>query len=293
MGGLLRSRFPSAHLPILLLCLLFPCALQAQGTLYTDSQNRFTVRVPEGWTTQDLGVQGMSASGDGLSLEITVAAGSPSPEVVAQDLVRRTSIQNPQEFDRQGEGRQPTWIILDGIGPDGKPVRARLLGMQGGGVTVGVMVAGERSVYNAQRGTIEAILATLRPGSNAPADFKTYARRPADSASVTDTSSADSTSHATITFGVTVREITGADIEGVEPGGGEGIMVEEVELHGPADQAGIMEGDVILEVDRIKVNEVWEFDRLMANYRVGDLVTMQIERNGRNRRVSVKVEAAE
>jgi membrane-associated protease RseP (regulator of RpoE activity) len=201
--------------------------------------------------------------------------------------------ENLQEIDRQEmsiDGQPAAWVIFDGTGSDGKPVRIRVLGMQGGGVTVGVVISGERSVYNAERGTIEAVLVTLRLGTNPPSAYRTYATVQPDTAAAGGAAASSRPTPGQPSLGLRVRDITDADPQQVDPNGDNGILVDQVQSGSPADQAGIRRGDVILELDRTGVDAAADFQRLLSRHRAGDTVELLIERNGRKRPVSVRVE---
>jgi serine protease Do len=59
-----------------------------------------------------------------------------------------------------------------------------------------------------------------------------------------------------------------------------GVVVVEVAEGGPAAEAGVQPGDVILEVDQNPVKDLEEFNRKIQVYKPGDTILMLIKRKG-------------
>jgi serine protease Do len=59
----------------------------------------------------------------------------------------------------------------------------------------------------------------------------------------------------------------------------------------PAAKAGIIENDIILEVDGVKLNEDHKLSLVIRGKKVGDTVTLRVLRGGQERNVSVRLEA--
>jgi serine protease Do len=57
----------------------------------------------------------------------------------------------------------------------------------------------------------------------------------------------------------------------------------------PADKAGIVENDIILEVNGTKINENHSLSRLLSNYNPGDEVSLKIWHKGEEKTVKVKL----
>ena len=74
------------------------------------------------------------------------------------------------------------------------------------------------------------------------------------------------------------RPIIGAMLDA--PATGSGVQVKEVTDKGPAANAGLKEGDVILKFDGKDVTGTGQFRGLIAERRVGDQVELLVERNG-------------
>ena len=59
-----------------------------------------------------------------------------------------------------------------------------------------------------------------------------------------------------------------------------GLVVVEVAAGGPAADAGILPGDIILEVDQEAVKDLSQFDRKITGYKTGDTILLLINRKG-------------
>lgn len=65
------------------------------------------------------------------------------------------------------------------------------------------------------------------------------------------------------------------------------VIVTKIEKGSPADNAGIKEGDRIIEMDSIELNEVLDFKKNMIKKDVGQRVTFKIDRNKLIRNIEV------
>lgn len=61
---------------------------------------------------------------------------------------------------------------------------------------------------------------------------------------------------------------------------------------GPADKAGIKEGDIITKVGNDKVDETHSLTSLLGKHKVGETVSLTIERDGKSSVVQVRLEAS-
>jgi serine protease Do len=71
----------------------------------------------------------------------------------------------------------------------------------------------------------------------------------------------------------------------------EGLLVGDVDENAPAYEANIRRGDVILEVNRKKVNDVAGYDTILAGVTPGAVVSLGVRRDGRVMKGKVPTEA--
>ena len=71
----------------------------------------------------------------------------------------------------------------------------------------------------------------------------------------------------------------------------EGVLIAQVELHSPADDAGLRKGDIIKAVDGKKIDESSEISLNVRKKTVNDSLTMTINRYGRRFEVPIQLQA--
>lgn len=71
-----------------------------------------------------------------------------------------------------------------------------------------------------------------------------------------------------------------------------GALVANVWSGGPADRAGIRQGDVIVSVDGRPAVDAGGVNYVLGNHRIGDSVQIGLRRNGQQQTVSLKAQAA-
>jgi serine protease Do len=98
-----------------------------------------------------------------------------------------------------------------------------------------------------------------------------------------------------VEFGVVQRAILGVSIQEVNADLAkekdlkilEGVYVSELREGGAAKDAGIMVGDIILEVDGVQVNSPSELTEQINRYRPGDKVNVILKRNSKTKQFNV------
>ena len=70
-----------------------------------------------------------------------------------------------------------------------------------------------------------------------------------------------------------------------------GIYVDSVTKHSAAATAGIKAGDVIIKVDNKAVSDVASLHSILYNHKVGDKVTLTVNRNGKEINLQVKLQS--
>jgi serine protease Do len=81
-------------------------------------------------------------------------------------------------------------------------------------------------------------------------------------------------------WGLTVATLTPELAERYELTTAEGLVVTEVGRGGPADRAGIREGDAILAVNRQPIRSVQDFQQALQHIKPGEMVPVYLERQG-------------
>jgi len=71
----------------------------------------------------------------------------------------------------------------------------------------------------------------------------------------------------------------------------DGIYIASVTKNGSASQAGLKSGDVITKVDNKKVSDVASLHSILYNHKVGDTVTITVNRSGKTENIKVKLQS--
>lgn len=82
-------------------------------------------------------------------------------------------------------------------------------------------------------------------------------------------------------LGITVGPITGIVAQQMGLNSTDGVVIMDVESGSKAEQAGLTEGDIILEIDRVGIVSVEEWDLVVYELDESNTVTLTITRNGK------------
>lgn len=66
-----------------------------------------------------------------------------------------------------------------------------------------------------------------------------------------------------------------------------GLLISKIEDHSPAEQAKLKPGDVIMEINHVKVTTVQHANRLIFGAKVGDQLHFRIDRRGKSKDVTI------
>ncbi len=96
------------------------------------------------------------------------------------------------------------------------------------------------------------------------------------------------------------RPLMGVSVQLVEPADAKvyglpsvsGALVQQVTKGGPADQAGLQQGDVIWAVDGVHVTQGGDLQQLIAEHQPGDVVDITYYRNKKSHDVKIKLTKA-
>lgn len=84
---------------------------------------------------------------------------------------------------------------------------------------------------------------------------------------------------------VTSRPLLGVSLQEMK----DGIYIMQVSQGGSADGAGLETGDRIVSFDGTEISSVAQLKQLLRKHKIGDTVTMEVERNGRQGTVDVQL----
>jgi len=90
-------------------------------------------------------------------------------------------------------------------------------------------------------------------------------------------------------LGVRIRQVTEELAEGLELEKASGALVEDVTTGGPAEDAGVEIGDVILSFDGKEIAEMRELPRAVASTAIDETVRMIVSRKGKTQTLKVTV----
>lgn len=84
-------------------------------------------------------------------------------------------------------------------------------------------------------------------------------------------------------FGITVRPLTPEMADRLNVPSGQGVVVQDVKPGSFADDVGLTRGDVILEINKQKVNSQDDFDRIQSSLKSGQDVVFLVRQRGAGR----------
>ncbi|NLD35508.1 MAG: DegQ family serine endoprotease [Desulfatiglans sp.] len=117
----------------------------------------------------------------------------------------------------------------------------------------------------------EAEVVVIRKGERKTFSVKLGERPPSDEEGVVKESSS-------MNLGMSIEALTEEKARRYGIADSEGILVLDVEYNSPAAEAGLRQGDIILEVDRIKIKTENDFEAKLKSYRPGDKLLLLVKR---------------
>lgn len=93
-----------------------------------------------------------------------------------------------------------------------------------------------------------------------------------------------------VTLGVEIREITPDLVNQYALKRTSGVVIVGISAGGPADQAGLRPGDVVLEINRGKVKSLNDWEEVLSGVQPGETVLLLIDRGGRTYFVPLRAE---
>ena len=90
-------------------------------------------------------------------------------------------------------------------------------------------------------------------------------------------------------LGLTVDAITPELAGSLGLQGIKGVVIVKVDENSPAEEAGMRQGDVILEIDQDQIETLNQFSRKIEDYKAGDTILFLIKRQGATLYLTMKV----
>ncbi len=90
-------------------------------------------------------------------------------------------------------------------------------------------------------------------------------------------------------LGVMLKPITNGMAQFLDLNTNAGVFVDSIEANGPADQAGLVRGDVIVEVDGREIKGYSDIQSLVSELHVGQEIEITLIRNGRAKAMNMKI----
>jgi serine protease Do len=133
-----------------------------------------------------------------------------------------------------------------------------------------------RAIASRRPGT-QATLQLLRDGRSMNVGVKLAERPPRERAQEPADDRPQPSSRREVPLGLSVRGLDAGFAERYGlPAGTEGVIVSRVEPMGPAFDAKVVRGHVVLEIDRQPVRSVEDYRRLTSRARAGDVLTLYL-----------------
>jgi Do/DeqQ family serine protease len=92
-----------------------------------------------------------------------------------------------------------------------------------------------------------------------------------------------------VNLGIAVEELDEQYAEELGFGITEGMIVKELITAGPAELAGILPNDVIVEVDGVKIRKFEDLKKIVDYSKVGDTLSIKVYRNGKYQTIPVRL----
>jgi len=90
-------------------------------------------------------------------------------------------------------------------------------------------------------------------------------------------------------IGVYVQQVTPEIAESLDLNDDEGALVADVTEGGPAAQAGVKRGDIIVELNGNKIEEMSDLPKLVAGYTPGTNTKLKVIRDGKEKALNIKL----
>jgi serine protease Do len=183
----------------------------------------------------------------------------------------------PELADQFGLER-PIGALVAGVSPDSPAAKA--------GIKAGDVIIAFQDTQITQMSLLPARVAQTPPGTKVDLTLIRNGKRQKVSVTVEelkeDQVAAAESSETGEKLGLTVQEITPELARSLRIEKAEGLVVANVQQGGPAFQAGLRRGDVILEVNRKKVTKRDSFNKILQQVPSGESILFLVRRGENN-----------
>jgi serine protease Do len=90
-------------------------------------------------------------------------------------------------------------------------------------------------------------------------------------------------------IGISVQSVTPEIAESLKLEDDDGALVADVTDGGPADKAGVRRGDIIIELNGNKIDEMPDLPKLVASYAPGTKTNMKVRRDSKEKVLNIKL----
>jgi hypothetical protein len=272
--------------PALQLVLLAVFASRAFGqNSYADPQGRFTVTAPAGWSVKSLGADAVSLQHDASSVTV-MATEEGDPASTLSRLLEQYQSQwgNFQEIKRGDiplAGLTGGYVFSSGKNPKGTAAFLKLATVGSGAAgTVALLESTPQTGYASLKPVLEQIEQSLTVATPAAATPTNRVPAPA---------SGPRPGSAKAFLGVGTRALEPNEAQQLGLDRPRGALVGQLYPQGPAEQAGLMAWDLVTAADGAPINQPQDLVDLVARHQPGDILTLEVLRQGQTGTVKVRL----
>jgi hypothetical protein len=311
-------------IPLITTCFLFQ---PVPGGSYADPRGAFNLSVPSGWTTSPGAGEGtVRLLRGGAECTVNLLQGSASGQDMVTQVIGQfaNQWQNFNVVDQGGvnfAGQQGSFTAAAGTNRKNVPSLLRVSAVGTGTQVLVLIMSIPQSDYNSLKQDLVKIEQSLafggiaRPESSPPvagppperlaaldaayrAGVLSREEYEAKKAALQQAAFADGRNSrqpvpdpSKALLGVTFRPVTDEEAKAWGMKYTMGVVVTELESGGPAQQAGLQPGDIILIFDRKGVRSTGELLSFVAEHKPGDVVELGYYSAGESKVVKIKLAA--
>lgn len=257
------------------ICLTAACVLasaplaqasEPPATTYRDPANRFAITVPAGWKVRPLGDSVQIVRGDSY-VSVLLFAHNPDAAALVDDLGQKMG-KKWKRFESLGHeestlaGLKATTVSFSGENAQGLLALLKLSGVSSNNTTYVLVTGAPKSELPKVQDTlvqIEASFTLLQAEKPAPGEPSP-------------------------TLGLEVTDLTSDDAAGFGLSDISGALVVSLAENGPAQQAGVLLHDLIVNAAGQNIDSAAMFQQVIKSHKSGDVLDLEILRLTENAR---------